>query len=242
VDHVLVDEGQDLSPTHWQMLRALVAEHADDVFIAEDAHQRIYGARLVLARYGIKIVGRSRRLTLNYRTTAENLRYALSHLAGGEYTDLEEQWEEARYRSARSGPDPRTMHAGSLAEELDRVADQARRWVDAKVPPETIAVLVPDRALRERVVASLDAKGVPAAALDRGRPPTDRVLVMTTHRAKGMEFARVILARGGRTPAEQERRRVLDDEERTDLELRDRSLIYVAATRARDELVVVDRR
>ncbi|BCJ37164.1 DNA helicase [Actinocatenispora thailandica] len=242
VDHVLVDEGQDLSPTHWQMLRALVGEHADDLFIAEDAHQRIYGARLVLARYGIKIVGRSRRLTLNYRTTAENLRYALDRLAGGQYTDLEDQWEEATYRSVRSGPNPQVSTVGSLSDELDHVAGQARRWVDEKVPPETIAVLVPDRALRERVVASLDAKGVPAAALDRGRPPTDRVLVMTTHRAKGMEFARVILAKGGRTPAEQERRRVLDDKERTDLELRDRSLIYVAATRARDELVVVDRR
>src|SRR4029079_11980242 len=72
-DHVLVDEGQDLNPTHWQFLRALVAEGTDDIFIAEDAHQRIYGQRVVVGRYGIKIVGRSRRLALNYRTTAENL-------------------------------------------------------------------------------------------------------------------------------------------------------------------------
>ena len=42
-DHVLVDEGQDLGPTHWQFLRALVAEGPDDLFIAEDSHQRIYG-------------------------------------------------------------------------------------------------------------------------------------------------------------------------------------------------------
>jgi superfamily I DNA/RNA helicase len=40
-DHVLVDEGQDLSPTHWQMLRALVTEDEDDLFIAEDSHQRV---------------------------------------------------------------------------------------------------------------------------------------------------------------------------------------------------------
>jgi len=42
VDHVLVDEGQDLSPVHWQMLRALVAPAPDDLFLAEDSHQRIY--------------------------------------------------------------------------------------------------------------------------------------------------------------------------------------------------------
>lgn len=104
-DHVLVDEGQDLSPAHWQLLRALVASGPDDLFTAEDSHQRIYGARTVLGRYGIRIVGRSQRLTLNYRTTAQNLRYSMTLLDGGEYVDLEEQPEATGYRSARSGPD-----------------------------------------------------------------------------------------------------------------------------------------
>ena len=45
-DHVLVDEGQDLGPAHWLLMRALVGEHADDLFIAEDSHQRIYGQRI----------------------------------------------------------------------------------------------------------------------------------------------------------------------------------------------------
>ncbi len=87
-DHVLVDEGQDLSPVHWQLLRALVAEAPNDLFIAEDSHQRIYGQRLVLSAYGIRIVGRSQRLTLNYRTTAQNLAWAVGVLSGGEFVDL----------------------------------------------------------------------------------------------------------------------------------------------------------
>src|SRR5690606_35962921 len=67
-DHVLVDEGQDLSPPQWQFLRSLVAPGPNDLFIAEDAHQRIYRQPTVLGRYGIRVVGRSRRLSLNYRT------------------------------------------------------------------------------------------------------------------------------------------------------------------------------
>ena len=47
---MLVDEGQDLGPAHWQLLRALVGEHADDLFIAEDSHQRIYGQRVALSQ------------------------------------------------------------------------------------------------------------------------------------------------------------------------------------------------
>ncbi|WP_411431488.1 UvrD-helicase domain-containing protein, partial [Cutibacterium acnes] len=65
-DHVLVDEGQDLTPAHWRLIRSLVPEGPNDIFIAEDSHQRIYGHRLVLSRYGIMTRGRSRRLTLNY--------------------------------------------------------------------------------------------------------------------------------------------------------------------------------
>ncbi|NKZ71785.1 UvrD-helicase domain-containing protein [Rhodococcus hoagii] len=83
-DHVLVDEAQDLSPSRLMFLRALAAPGKNDLFIAEDSHQRIYGQPIVLGRYGINIVGRSRRLTLNYRTTEQNLRYALGILSGAE--------------------------------------------------------------------------------------------------------------------------------------------------------------
>jgi hypothetical protein len=99
-DHVLVDEGQDLGRAHWQLLRALVGEHADDLFIAEGSYQRIYGQQVTLSQFGIRIVGRSQRLTLNYRTTAQNLAYAINVLKGGAYVDLEAGQEStAGYRS-----------------------------------------------------------------------------------------------------------------------------------------------
>ncbi len=241
-DHVLVDEGQDLSPTHWQLLRALVAEGEDDLFIAEDSHQRIYGHRIVLGRYGIKIVGRSQRLTLNYRTTAQNLRYAMALLGGSDYVDLEEQAETTGYRSARSGPTPTVQTLGSLVAELDAIANHIRCWLDSGAAPETIAVLVSDKFQRERVVNALNERDVPARSVDRERPAEGRVLVMTMHRAKGMEFAKVVLTDAGfQSTAEKARLDRLDNVERKDAELRTRSLSYVAATRARDELVVIQR-
>lgn len=241
-DHVLVDEGQDLAPPHWQLLRALVAESADDLFIAEDSHQRIYGARIVLGRYGIRIVGRSQRLTLNYRTTAQNLRYAMRVLEGGAYVDLEEQPEVTGYRSARSGPEPSVERAESLVAELDLIASRITTWLAEGTLPETVAVLVHDRFQRERVVNALNERDVPARSVDRDKPSAGRVLVMTMHRAKGMEFAKVILADVGfQSAAEKARLSGLDESERLDAELRARSLVYVAASRARDELLVVER-
>jgi superfamily I DNA/RNA helicase len=62
---------------------------------------------------------------------------------------------------------------------------------------------------------------------------------LTMHRAKGMEFSRVILsgADDKHVPAAATLRNV-PDEERAETLLRERSLLYVASSRARDALVV----
>lgn len=241
-DHVLVDEGQDLSPTHWQLLRALVGERPDDLFIAEDSHQRIYGTRVVLGRYDVAVVGRSQRLTLNYRTTAQNLHYGMAILKGSEYVDLEGGESEATgYRSARSGPAPTVESVDSLAGELQAIVHCIRTWLDRGDAPDSVAVLVQDRFHRDRVVTALTEHDVDARAVDRDQPPARRVPVLTMHRAKGTEFSKVVLVIGRPSPAELARLESLDPSERADAELRARSLRYVAATRARDELVVVSR-
>jgi hypothetical protein len=239
-DHVLVDEGQDLSPVHWQLLRTLVGEHPNDLFIAEDSHQRIYGRRVVLGQYGIKIIGRSRRLTLNYRTTAQTLAYALRILQGADYVDLEEDAEaSADYRSARSGPNPQVLGCSSLAKELEAAAATVTEWVARTPAPETIAVLVRDRWQRDRVAAGLAERGVQIRSVDREAIKPGQPVVMTMHRAKGTEFSKVLLfgVSADSIPAAMKDQKYSDDAWQDAL-LRERSLLYVAATRARDELAV----
>lgn len=239
-NHVLVDEGQDLSPAHWQLLRALVAEGPNDLFIAEDSHQRIYGQRLVLSSYGIRIVGRSQRLTLNYRTTAQNLAWAVRVLQGGQFVDLEEGAEQSSdYRSARSGPRPHPYPCANLSAELDNAAQLVRAWLDAGTTPETIAILVRTSYQRDRVVAALGERGVPVRAVDRAAIKPGQPVVLTMHRAKGTEFSRVLLfgVSEGAIPGPL-REQTYSTDAAAEALLRERSLLYVAATRARDELAV----
>ncbi|MEV5650223.1 3'-5' exonuclease [Nocardia sp. NPDC052254] len=239
-DHVLVDEAQDLHATHWALLRALVPEGPNDLFIAEDSHQRIYGQPVVLGRMGIKIVGRSRRLTLNYRTTAQNLNFAVGILSGAEYHDLEEGEESTLgYRSARLGPNPDRHQCSSLADELDYVAETIRTWLDEGAEPETVAVLTRGQNDRTQFVRALGERGIEARALDDNPATTGHVQVLTMHRSKGMEFSRVVLAGidEAHVPS-QAAMRTVPEEEKAEAELRERSLLYVAASRARDELVV----
>ncbi|WP_233440536.1 UvrD-helicase domain-containing protein [Acidipropionibacterium acidipropionici] len=245
-DHVLVDEGQDLKPTHWMLIRALVGERKDDIFIAEDGHQRIYGQKVVLSHYGIATRGRSRRLTLNYRTTAENLRWVTVLLQGVSYEDLEGEEDTVDgYRSARHGVAPVVESCSGLVEELDVTAKTLNRWIDdarASGRSEALAVLVRDKQQRDRVVSGLNERGVAARAVDRGgvgAGGVDEPVVMTMHRAKGTEFTKVVLfdvepSGVGRTPHGYD----FSEEDQADAQKRERSLLYVAASRARDELVI----
>ena len=78
---VVVDESQDFHPEEWKLIRALVPAGANDLFLVGDAHQRIYGRKVVLSRCGIAIQGRSSRLRINYRTTEQIRAWAVAMLA-----------------------------------------------------------------------------------------------------------------------------------------------------------------
>jgi superfamily I DNA/RNA helicase len=241
-DHVVVDEAQDLNAGHWRLLRALVAEGPNDLFICEDSHQRIYGEKLVLSRFGIAIRGRSRRLTLNYRTTAQNLRFAIGLLEGADVTDLEGEAEStSAYRSAMSGPRPDLRPCPTTGAELDVVAATLERWrAEPDVEPHSIGILTRSARTRDLVQRGLSDRGVRVHVVSgneswEGPAPA----LLTMHRAKGLEFRKVILVGidDDQLPSKQALRDLPPDE-RADAADRERFLLYVAATRARDELVV----
>ena len=242
--HVLVDEAQDLTPAHLQLLRALVEPGPDDLFLAEDSHQRIYGKKITLSHYGIQVRGRSRRLTRNYRTTRQNLDVAFGILDPGTYEDMEGQAEEHHYVSPRSGPEPLLLHATDRTDELSKAAELLRVWLEQDrdsedSAPETIAVLVRDRYQRDAVVNGLAQHGIEVRAVDREAAGRGRPVVMTMHRAKGLEFRKVLLFDVSKNAIPRPLRdQQYSDADGDDALLRERSLLYVAATRARDQLAI----
>ena len=242
--HVLVDEAQDLTPAHLQLLRALVEPGPDDLFLAEDSHQRIYGKKITLSHYGIQVRGRSRRLTRNYRTTRQNLDVAFGILDPGTYEDMEGQAEEHHYVSPRSGPEPLLLHATDRADELSKAAELLTVWLEQDrdsedSAPESIAILVRDRYQRDAVVNGLAQHGIEARTVDREAAGRGRPVVMTMHRAKGLEFRKVLLFDVSKNAIPRSLRdQQYSDADGDDALLRERSLLYVAATRARDQLAI----
>lgn len=232
-DHVVVDEAQDLHPATWRLIRALVAPCADDIFIVGDAHQRIYGRKIVLSRLGIDTRGRSRRLKLNYRTTHEIKAWATAIFKGISVDDLDDAADELKgYTSLVLGEKPLVLTFTTEEEERDYLERFLHNYESAAFGGLCIAARS-KTVLDDRVQPLLQSIGIPHGVLSGySRPEEGSVSLATFHRVKGTEFRVVVLVgvEEGLVPL------TGHDETREELD-RERSLLFVAATRAREGLV-----
>jgi len=241
--HVVVDEAQDLSPAHWMLLRAMVAPEPNDLFLAGDTHQRIYDSYVSLGSLGIAIRGRSARLTLSYRSTHEILTTAEALLGRQAWDDLDGGSDTlAGYRSVLRGPRPVLHGYPAWAGELAAMARQVKEWLPTDGTPPSIGVAVPTRRLQAEAETYLTDHGIPATTLgaDGPRKP-DAVHVGTLHRFKGLEYQQMLVAgvSAGLIPDAHIADHRDTDPVRYERELKQaRSLLFVAATRARDSLAI----
>lgn len=238
--HIVVDEAQDLGPAHWRMLRAMIPESPDDLFIAGDTHQRIYANQVSLGGLGINIRGRSAKLTLSYRTTHEILGTAVRLLGEEEWDDLDDGHDDLTgYRSILRGPTPTYAAYPTAAAELDGIVDQVKSWTDGN----TIAVCVPTREMVAQVEHHLGKAGILSCAIGPDGPKLVEATVHigTMHRFKGLEYQRMIIAgvAEGLVPPARISTYRTEDPLRHRRELKQsRSLLFVAATRARDTILI----
>lgn len=238
---MIVDEAQDLHPTQWRLLRAAVPAGPDDLFIAADPHQRIYDSRVSLTSLGISVRGRSRRLTLNYRTTQEILTWAVPILGAAPPTGLDCEIDSLLgYRSPVHGSCPEVQAATTREDELTALTRRIRFWLDAGLEPHAIGVAARSGRLATSARDALRAARIPTLALTT-QDSKNAVRVGTMHGMKGLEFqaVAVIAAEQGTVPAPAAITPAEEDPlvHEQDLQ-RERCVLFVACTRARDQLYV----
>lgn len=239
--HAVIDEAQDLHPAHWRLLRALIPAGTDDLFIVGDAHQRIYGKPAPLSRFGIETRGRARRLTVNYRTSREILRWCLQ-IADTDADDLDAASDTlAGARSVFGGPEPESLGFKSKTEEDKGLVAKIEKWVADGYSRSDIAVFVYERNDVREVSESLNAAGLHANVVNestREEKLGDVVRVMTMHRAKGLEYRAVAMARLGSKsfPPYYVQQKHGDEREQEEKKLL--RVLYVAGSRARERLAL----
>lgn len=236
---ILVDEAQDMSTAAFELLRAIVSEAPNDLFIVGDGHQRIYRRRVVLSRAGVKIVGRSHRLRINYRTTEEIRARAVALLEGAKIDDMDGGEDTTQgYTSLMHGAAPTVRFTTTLAEEIAALVEWLRQG-----KPEGACVVARTQKLRDRYGDALRTHGFEICLLDRETTDDRRtpgVRLATMHRVKGLEFDRVAIVglAAGDMPSRWAVEQYEDPLARADAELMERSLLYVAMTRARRSVLL----
>ncbi|OLT00092.1 hypothetical protein BJF90_07310 [Pseudonocardia sp. CNS-004] len=238
--HVVVDEIQDLHPAQWRLLRAAVPLGPDDLFLTGDPHQRIYGNHVSLRSVGITVGGRSTRLRINYRTSAEILHWSLGVLGDIAIADLDDGLDTLTgYRSALHGEPPTLVPANSPAEEARLLAAAIDEWRADGVDPGDTAVVARTNWFAKRIRRELADHGIETADLhDPSRGP-DALRVGTMHNMKGLEFRCVAVVGVGQDslPLPQAITSVSEDPVRHVLDVQqERCLLFVACTRARERL------
>lgn len=236
--HIIVDEGQDFSDNAYRLLRALAGEdHANDIFIVGDSHQRIYKNHPTLSKCGINVRGRSSILKINYRTTEEIRKYAFALLNGISFDDLDEDIDLGdKCQSLTHGAAPIIKNFKDANEELSFISEEIKKLKDNGVALNDICVVARTKSLLDDYVRQLKGEGINTFVIKRNKND-DRglmgVRVATMHRVKGLEFKYVfVVAVNNRIvplPAAINHTDTISEAESITSE---KCLLYVALTRA----------
>ncbi len=137
-----------------------------------------------------------------------------------------------------SGPAPEVRHFASRREEQEFLGRRIKELLASRLPEEVCLVARTNKLLRDDYQPMLTGLGVRHTLLDRNKEGPG-VRLATMHRVKGLEFPVMLLAGINaqvmplRVPSVEN-----DPTTKADHEERERSLLFVAATRARDLLIV----
>lgn len=232
--HVLADEVQDFSIEALRLIKALspVDEaKPDPLCMAGDGHQRIYRAKFPMSRAGIEVRGRSRRLKINYRTTEQIRGFAQGLLEGMDIDDLDGgAVTTVADRSIFRGAKPDIISCKDESEEALMVTEWVKELLkDRKFATYEICVTPPKRSIMQALnTAGIATYLLKPSEMDPGAEEPG-IRLGSMKRIKGLEFRAVAMACADKNDP---------INNPTEADIRSRCERYVAATRAREKLLV----
>ena len=243
---VLVDEAQDFDTEALEFCTLLLeSDEPDrqDLVIVADSAQNIFRKDFRWRDAGIKAQGRTQILRINYRNTAEILRFAHAFLTADESINVDETPDAddpftiiPAESSERSGPPPIVTTVRDFDADIAAVVASVKARLQSNSTARSIAVLYgepsSDGDRGAALCGALTEAGISHFWVTDPATPKNKdcvgsvdepVILSTVQSAKGLEFKNVIVCglgmKGGMTTA--------------------RKLLYVGFTRAVDQLEVI---
>jgi hypothetical protein len=233
---LLIDEGHDFEPDWLRLVVQMLDPETNSLLLLYDDAQSIYGTNrpklFTFRSVGISAMGRTKILKRNYRNTDEILACASAfaqELLSPKDADEDGVPLVSPEPGGRKGPRPRFWETKSAREEAAIIRRELRRLHAQGTAWREMGVVYTARFVAEEVVQALEEGGVPFEWLKDSQskvfdPGRDCVRIMTAQSSKGLQYKVGVLAGAGYWPWNNE-----SEEAR---------LMYVAMTRAIDDLVI----
>jgi superfamily I DNA/RNA helicase/mRNA-degrading endonuclease RelE of RelBE toxin-antitoxin system len=239
-DFAVIDEAQDISVSQLRFLAALAGNQPNGLLFTGDLGQRIFQTPFSWKSLGVDIRGRSHVLRINYRTSHQIRRQA-DRLLPAIVSDVDGNPEDRTHTiSVFNGPEPTIKVVATESNEITTVATFLKHLQSEAVHPNEIGLFVRSEKQLPRARKAVEAANLKWREFDTAPDTTPRITIGTMHVAKGLEFkAVVVMACDDEIIPSQERiESVADEADLTEVYESERHLLYVAATRARDHLLI----
>ena len=240
-DYAVIDEAQDIGIPELRFFVAMAKNRPDALFFTGDIGQRIFQQPFSWKTLGVDLRGRSHTLRINYRTSKQ-IRQQADRLLDAEVRDADGIVDVRKNAiSVFGGPAPVIRGCGSPAEERDSIVTWLAGLAGEGVRPQEIGIFVRSATELQRARDVITTAGLPAVCLDEAVGSiTDSVTIATMHLAKGLEFRAVVVMACDDTvlPSPERIKAVGDIGDLPEVYDSERTLLYVACTRAREHLMI----
>lgn len=231
-DAILIDEGHDFEEDWFKILMPMLNESSDTLLLLYDDAQSIYGVEKkkikTFSGIGIKAVGRTTILKVNYRNPLEILNFAQS--IADNYVTKEDEDEDSipllmPESAGRIGVKPQVLHIDQQDKE-----EEAKSIINVIIdehkngrPWREIAVIHRYKFMSDAIQKWCNFKSIPIATEKNNM---DGIRFISIHSSKGLEFPFVCIPSIGMP---YKHNGAIEDEAK---------LLYVAITRSTDKLLV----
>lgn len=242
-DFIIADEIQDFSNTELRFLRALVEQKVNDLFLVGDPYQKIYERKVNFSAVGINIRGtKSKRLRVNYRTTEEIKRLAVSIVKGQHYDDFDGEAEKLDgYISLMHGQTPTYVLAENSQAEIIQIREFITHCVSQRFNYNDIAVACRLKEDIKEIKTYFHNNHIPYYDITSETGDANGVVLSTFHSLKGLEYKAVVLTNvNNRTfPLLPNGFAQWEEAKQQQHLSAERALLYVAITRAIQKLLLI---
>lgn len=237
-DSIIIDEAQDLEPAKLRLLGKCTKNKKDGLMILSDFNQRIFNLLTWKGDTDLDVVGRTFYLSINYRTTKEICDYASALFFKGKGRN-----DAMRsYKSIVKGHDPIVQGYKNELKQWEAIIATISDLEKQRISLNNICVIFPTKIEMDKFIRELDRHNKKYIILQDDVIPEeaqdDQVCLCLTKGVKGLEFMFVVMASSEKIGIGIENRYFSDDKAKESFVKQMDCERYVAATRARDNLVV----